>query len=299
MRLTNVKALLITTALFIALLIASCAKPSQETPSTPQQPGLSGSIKVIGSNTVTPISSVWAENFMKANPKVSIAVSGPGSGVGIAALIDGTTDICQASRAMKSSEIDQAKAKGHNPYEIKVAYDGLAIVVNPANKVNELTMEQLSDIYAGKVSNWKDVGGANAPIVVISRDSNSGTHVFFKEHIVQLKDKKAEYGQNALFLPSTEAGITETAGNVNAIFYAGLGYISKDVKILGIKKDASSAVVTPRIATVHDNSYPVARPLFFYTDGVPQGVIKAFVDYGLSQEGQAAVEKMGFVPLPR
>lgn len=299
MRPKNAKALLIAAALSTALLVAGCAQPAQPQPSTSQQPSLSGSIKVIGSNTVTPISSVWAENFMKANPKVSIAVSGPGSGVGIAALIDGTTDICQASRAMKSSEIDQAKAKGHNPYEIIVAYDGLAVVVNPGNKANELTMEQLSNIYAGKISNWKEIGGTNAPIVVISRDSNSGTHVFFKEHVVQLKDKKAEYGAETLFLPSTAAGITETSGNVNAIFYAGLGYVSKDVKTLGIKKDTSSPAVIPSIKTVHDNSYPVARPLFFYTDGTPQGVIKAFVDYVLSQDGQAAVEKMGFVPLPK
>jgi phosphate transport system substrate-binding protein len=160
-------------------------------------------------------------------------------------------------------------------------------------------MEQLSNIYAGKISNWKEVGGANAPIVVISRDSNSGTHVFFKEHVVQLKDKKAEYGAQTLFLPSTEAGITETAKNVNAIFYSGLGYVTKDVKTLGIKKDTSSPTVMPSIKTVHDNSYPVARPLFFYTDGTPQGVIKAFIDYGLSQDGQATVEKMGFVPLPK
>jgi len=296
MRSTNAKALLTVAVLSITLLIAGCAKMTE--PAT-EQPGLTGSIKVIGSNTVTPISSVWAENFMKLHPKASIAVSGPGSGVGIAAMIDGTTDICQASRPMKSSEIEQAKAKGHNPYEIIVAYDGLAIVVNKSNMVNELTMEQLSNIYAGKVTNWKEVGGANAPIVVLSRDSNSGTHVFFKEHVVQLKDKKAEYGAQALFLPSTEAGITETARNANAIFYAGLGYLSKDVKIVGIKKDAGSPAIMPSTKTVHDNSYSVARPLFFYTNGAPQGLVKAFIDYCLSQDGQAEVEKMGFVPLPK
>lgn len=295
---------------FLALILAlsfitlqACAQPSPtaSTPkpvSTPAASQLSGSIKVIGSNTVTPISSVWAEEFMKKHPKASVAVTGPGSGVGIAALIDGTTDICQASRPMSQAEIDKAKANGRTPVEFIIAYDGLAIVVNPANPVNELTMEQLSNIYQGKITNWKEVGGKDLPIVVLSRDSNSGTHVFFKEHVVQMKDKKAEYGEKVLFLPSTEAGITETAKNERAIFYPGLGYVTKDVKVIGVKKDASSPAVKPSIKTVHDNSYPVSRPLFFYTPGQPAGVAKAFIDYAMSKEGQAIVEKMGYVPLP-
>lgn len=288
-------------ALVLALpvILAGCSSQNlTQTPTTPPKPGLSGSIKVIGSNTVTPISTVWAEKFMKANPQVSIAVSGPGSGVGIAALIDGTTDICQSSRPIKSAEIDKAKANKHNPNEIIVAYDGLAIVVNPSNRIGELTMEQLSGIYSGKTVNWKDVGGNNGPIVVLSRDSNSGTHVFFKEHVVQMKDKKAEYGQQTLFLPSTEAGIAEVSQNINAIFYPGLGYVSKDVKVVAIKKDANSPGVLPSIKTVHDKTYPVSRPLFYYTDGTPQGSIKAFIDYTISKEGQKVVEEMGYVPLP-
>ena len=298
---------LIIPVTLIALVLSACTQPS--TAPTPTSPApspkpsptaseLVGSIKVIGSNTVTPISSVWAEEFMKKNPRTSIAVSGPGSGVGIAALIDGTTDICQASRPMSQAEIDKAKANGRTPVEFIIAYDGLAIVVNPSNPVNELTMEQLSNIYQGKITNWKDVGGKDLPIVALSRDSNSGTHVFFKEHVVQMKDKKAEYGEKVLFLPSTEAGVTETAKNERAIFYAGLGYVSKDVKVLGVKKDAASPAVQPSIKTVHDNSYPVSRPLFFYTPGQPSGVVKAFIDYAKSKEGQAVVEKMGYVPLP-
>lgn len=235
---------------------------------------------------------------MKANQKVSIAVSGPGSGVGIAAFIDGTTDICQASRPITADEIAKAKANGHTTNEIIVAYDGLAIVVNKNNKVNELTMEQLSNIYAGKITNWSEVGGDNATIVAISRDSNSGTHLFFKEHVVQMKDKKAEYGTQVLFLPSTESGITEISSNSKAIFYAGLGYVSKDVKVLGIKKAASAAAVLPSIKTVHDKSYPASRPLFFYIDGEPKGAIKAFIDFAKSKDGQKVVEDMGFVPLP-
>jgi len=235
---------------------------------------------------------------MKNNPKASIAVTGPGSGVGIAALIDGTTDICQVSRPMSQAEIDKAKANGRIPVEFIVAYDGLAIVVNPSNPVNQLTIEQLAGIYQGKITNWKDVGGKDLPIVAISRDSNSGTHVFFKEQVVQMTDKKAEYGDKVLFLPSTEAGVTETAKNERAIFYPGLGYISKNVKVLGIKKDAASPAVQPSIKTVHDTSYPVSRPLFFYTPGQPTGVAKAFIDYAKSKEGQVIVEKMGYIPLP-
>ncbi|HAV10771.1 MAG TPA: hypothetical protein DCX22_04065 [Dehalococcoidia bacterium] len=290
-----VQAIFIALTLLFTVLFTSCSTQSSM-PSTTST--LSGSIKIIGSNTVTPISTIWAENFMKANQKVSIAVSGPGSGVGIAALIDGTTDICQASRPMTTAEIDKTKANGRTANEIIIAYDGLAIVVNKNNKVNDLTIEQLSDIYAGKITNWSQVGGDNASIVALSRDSNSGTHVFFKEHVVQMKDKKAEYGAQVLFLPSTESGITEVSSNNKAIFYAGLGYVSKDVKVLGIKKDTSATAVQPSIKTVHDKSYPVSRPLFFYTDGEPKDAVKAFIDYAKSKEGQQTVEDLGFVPLP-
>jgi phosphate transport system substrate-binding protein len=218
--------------------------------------------------------------------------------VGIAAFIDGTTDICQSSRPITAAEIDKAKANNRTATEFIVAYDGLAIAVNPKNPVNELTMEQLSDIYSGKITNWKQVAGEDAEIVALSRDSNSGTHVFFKEHVVQMKDKKAEFGPKTLFLPSTEAGVTEVAKNPKAIFFPGLGYVTKDLKVLAIKKDASSPAVKPSIATVHDKTYPVSRPLFFYTAGQPAGVNKAFIDYAMSKTGQAVVEYMGFVPLP-
>ncbi len=273
-------------------------------PAPAPAPQLSGSFKIIGSNTVTPISTVWAEEFMKAHPKVNIAVSGPGSGAGIAALIDGTTDICQSSRKIKSSEIDQAKAKGVNPYEIQVASDGLAVVVNPANPVSELTIEQLSAIYTNKIVNWKEVGGNDAPIVALSRDTNSGTHVFFKEHVVQMeglptKDTKLEYGPKVLFLPSTEAGVTEVAKNANAIFYPGLGYVTSQVKLLKIKKTASDPGILPSEATVLDGSYPISRPLLFYTNGAPTGLIKAFIDYCLSAEGQKKVSEVGYIPVKK
>ncbi len=273
-------------------------------PQAPEPSGseLSGTFKVIGSNTVTPLTTVWAEEFMKMNPKVNIAVSGPGSGVGIANLIDGTTDICQASRKIKQSEIDQAKAKGVNPYEIQVATDALSVVVHPSNPVSELTIAQISAIYTSEVTNWKELGGSDSPIVAIARDTNSGTHVFFKEHVVQMlgldtENKSLEYGQDVLFLPSTEGGITEVAKNPNAIFYPGLGYVTEKVKPLAIKKTADAAAVLPSVETALDGTYPVARPLLYYTNGEPAGVIKAFVDYCLSSEGQTKVNEVGYVPL--
>jgi phosphate transport system substrate-binding protein len=264
--------------------------------------GLSGSISIIGSNTVTPLSTVWAEDFQNMHPDVSISVSGPGSGVGIAALINGTTDICQASRTIKQSEIDAAKANGIEPYEIQVATDALSVVVNPANPVSALTIAQLSAIYTNQITNWKEVGGNDAPIVALSRDTNSGTHVFFKEHVVQMAglasaDTSLEYGPKVLFLPSTEEGVSEVARNPNAIFYPGLGYVTSEVKPLAIKKTADVPGVLPSIASALDGTYPIARPLLYYTNGAPTGAIKAFIDYCLSAEGQAEVTAVGYVPL--
>jgi phosphate transport system substrate-binding protein len=292
-----------TVLLTIVVALAGCAKPAPA-PAPAPAPELSGTFKIIGSNTVTPLSAVWAEEFMKKNTKVNIAVSGPGSGAGIAALIDSTTDICQSSRTIKQSEIDQAKAKGVNPYEIQVASDGLSVVVNPANPVKELTIAQLSAIYTNKITNWKEVGGNDAPIVALARDTNSGTHVFFKEHVVWMeglptKDTKLEYGAKVLFLPSTETGVTEVAKNSNAIFYPGLGYVNDSVKVVGIKKTASDAAVLPSEKTVLDGTYPISRPLLFYTNGAPSGVIRVFIDYILSPEGQAKVTEVGYIPLKK
>ena len=283
--------------LTLTLALVGCAEEEND-----GENGLSGSFKIIGSNTVTPLSAVWAEEFMAINHKVSIAISGPGSGVGIAALIDGTTDICQASRKMKSSEIEQAEGKGVNPYEIQVATDALSVVVHPSNPVSELTIAQLSAIYTNQITNWSEVGGNNAPIVVISRDTNSGTHVFFKEHVVQMaglptEDKSLEYGSQVLMLPSTQEGVSQVAGNDNAIFYPGLGYVTSEVRVLAIKRTADDPGVLPSVATALDGTYPIARPLLYYTDGEPEGVIKTFVDYCLSEEGQAKVIEVGYVPL--
>jgi len=230
--------------------------------------------------------------------------SGPGSGAGIAALIDGTTDICQASRAIKTTEIDQAKTKGVIIYEIQVATDALSVVVNPANPINELTFAQLSAIYTNQITNWKELGGNDAPIVVLSRDSNSGTFAYFLEDVIQMPglptaDKTLQYGGKVLMLPSTEEGVSQVAGNANAIFYSGLGYVSDDVKTIAVKKTANDASVKPTVDTALNNTYPISRPLFYYTNGTPTGVIKAYIDYCLSPEGQQEVLTAGFVPLAK
>lgn len=290
----------------MALAVTSCTQPAPApVPSPAPAPSgseLSGSFNVIGSNTVTPVTTVWAEEFMTMHPKVNIAVSGPGSGVGIANLIDGTADIAQASRKMKAKEYDQAREKGRNPYEIQVATDALSVIVHPSNSVSELTIAQLSAIYTNEITNWTEVGGNDAPIVAISRDTNSGTHVFFKEHVVQMEglateNKGLEYGQEVLFLPSTEGGVTEVANNPNAIFYPGLGYLTDKVKPLAIKKTADDPAILPSVETALDGTYPIARPLLYYTDGEPAGVIKEFIDYCLSPEGQVKVTEVGYVPL--
>ncbi len=295
-------------ALAAAILVTGCGSgattPVPTPPIGPGTPSLTGSFKIIGSNTVTPLSSIWAENFMEANPQVSIAVSGPGSGVGIAALIDGTTDVCQASRAIKEAEIAQAHEKGVDPYEIQVATDALSVVVNPANPVDELTIAQLSGIYTNQITNWKEVGGNDLPIVALSRDSNSGTFAYFLEDVVQMPglptaDKTLQYGGKVLMLPSTQEGITQVAKNSNAIFYSGLGYVNDTVKAIGVKKTADDPAVKPSVATALDGTYPISRPLFYYTNGAPTGVIKFYIDYCLSPEGQEEVLTAGFVPLPQ
>lgn len=263
---------------------------------------LSGLIDITGSNTVTPISTMFAEEFMAMHNKVNIAVSGPGSGAGIAALINGTTDICQSSRPIKQAEIQQAASRGIDVVETRIATDAIAVIVHPSNPVTDLTIEQLSGIYTGRITNWSQLGGTHAPIVALARDTNSGTHVYFKEAIVQMdglltKDTSLEYGGSVQLLPSTTTGVTQVAQNPNAIFYIGLGYMEAGVKPVGIKKTVADGAVLPSLETALDNTYPIARGLFYYTDGVPAGLIKEFTDFALSSRGQALVEQAGFVPL--
>jgi len=256
-------------------------------------------IQVKGSDTMVNLGQAWAEKYMEKNPGDFIAVTGGGSGTGFSSLISGTCDIAMASRSIKDKEIALAKAKGINPNEIKVALDGLAVVVNPNNPVSRLTLDQLANIFTGRVSNWKEVGGKDEKIVVLSREVNSGTHVYFKEHVLRKNDpnSKEEFVSSALMLSSSQAIADEVAGNPAAIGYYGMGYISKKQKPLYLAKDEKSEYEAPTIENVVNGKYPISRPLFLYTNGTPQAIVKKFVDFTLSKEGQDIVLATDFVPV--
>ena len=240
-----------------------------------------------GSTTVLPIAQLCAEKFMDQHPDVNISVRGGGSGVGIAALIDGTCDIAMASRPMKTKELKSARGKGINPLATVIAKDGIAIIVHPSNPLSEITLAQLKDIYTGKISNWKDVGGKPGKIVVISRDVASGTFEVFKKIVL----KGAKTRADALMLASNKAVATTVEKTPGAIGYVGLGYISSKVKALAVDG------VEPTKETVVSGKYKLARPLYLYTDGKPMGLAKEFIDFVLSPEGQKIVDKIGFVPV--
>jgi len=254
-------------------------------------------LQIKGSDTMVNLAQVWAEKYMSLNNKESISVTGGGSGTGISSLINGTCAIAMSSREIKEKEIALAKQKGVNPFEIKVALDGLAVVVNPKNPVSKLTVKQLADIFTGKVSNWKDLGGEDKKIVILSREVNSGTYVYFKEHILASAGANAEFSNSALLLSSSQAIAEEVAGNTSAIGYFGMGYISAAQKAVLIAKDNNSEYIAPVLENVVTGKYPISRPLFLYANGNPDGLTKKFIDFVLSAEGQKIVKETDFVPI--
>ena len=260
---------------------------------------LNDCIQIKGSDTMVNLGQAWAEAFNKKNPGVNIAVKGGGSGTGIAALICGTADIAECSRTLKEKEIDKAKENGIAPVEFTVALDGLAVVVHPDNPVSKLTIDELSDIFTGKITNWKELGGNNLPIVILSREVNSGTHVYFKEHVLRKGNEKGteEFSPMALLMPSSQAIADEVAQNPNAIGYYGMGYISPKQKAISVAKDKNSPYIEPTVENVRSGKYPISRPLLMYTKGEPQGTVKEFIDFSLSPEGQEIVVKTDFVPV--
>lgn len=244
-----------------------------------------------GSDTVLPLAQAEAEEFMNENPNKSVTVTGGGTGVGIAALIDGEVDIATASREMKTDEIKAAKAKGINPKKYTIAYDGVAIIVNPRNPVSELTFEQLRGIYNGSISNWKDVNGDNRPVAVIARDSSSGTYQDFKNDVLQ----GDEYRPDALTQPATGGVVSEVSQNPNAIGYIGIAYVNNDVKVLSLNKGNGS--VSPSAESILSGAYPLSRSLYFYTKGEPSGLTKEFIDFVISKKGQNLVREVKYIPL--
>ena len=241
----------------------------------------------------------WAEKYQNDHPEVQISVTGGGSGTGFTALINGSIDVANASRGIKQEEIEEAKKNGFEPVEFIVANDAIAVIVNPENPISELTLEQVSRIYKGELTNWKELGGEDRPIVRLSRETNSGTHVYFLETVIRLssKEDKAIFSADTLLLPSSEGIISEVSDNPNAIGYDGLGYVTKNVKMIALAKTAGEPYVLPSAATVISNQYPVSRHLFMYTRGQPEGVEKEYIDWILSPEAQAIVTELGFVPV--
>ncbi|MHB0912552.1 MAG: phosphate ABC transporter substrate-binding protein [Armatimonadota bacterium] len=263
-----------------------------------KQSAKQSSLEIKGSDTMVNLGQGWAEEFGKQHSGVNVSITGGGSGVGIAALINGDCAVAEASREMKAEELASAKAKGMNPTKFVVANDGVSVIVNPKSPVGKLTIAQLSDIYSGKIANWKALGGPDKAIAVLSRDKSSGTYDFFLEHVVRRGNSKGpeEFGKEVLLLPSNQAIADEVAGNEWGIGYVGMGYVDPAKhKALPVAKDADSSYVEPTPANVKNGSYPVARPLYLYTPNKPEGIAKAFVDFVLSAEGQKIVEKNEFV----
>jgi phosphate transport system substrate-binding protein len=249
-------------------------------------------VTVKGSDTLVILSQRWAEDYMKKNPGKKIQVTGGGSGTGFAALVNGTTDIANASRKIKADEVDKVRQRySVLPVETSVAKDGVALYVNEANGVSQLTIEQLHGLYAGDVTNWKQVGGADAPVVLYSRENSSGTYVFFKENVL----KGDDYAASAQTLPGTAAVVNAVSKEKNGIGYGGAAYAKgvKEVKVVG--KDGQG--YAPTSENVKSGKYPLARDLFVYTRGKPSGDAKDFIDYCLSPEGQALVVKVGYFPI--
>jgi phosphate transport system substrate-binding protein len=257
------------------------------------KPALAGTVTVKGSDTMVVLGQRWAEEYMKKHAATTIQVTGGGSGTGISALINGTTDVCEASRAMKDAEKKQLADKaGAPPVEITVAKDGLSVYVNDSNPINELTMDQLKAIFTGKVTSWKELGGSDAKIIPYSRENSSGTYVFFKEHVLQ----NADYTPRAQAMPGTAAVVNAVVKEKFGIGYGGAAY-AKGIKVLKIKKDAATAAIAPADKTIQDGTYPLSRPLFFYVRAKPSAEISAFTDWVLSAEGQGIVTKVGYFPI--
>ena len=286
--------------MILFVLLSSCGHARETTPSSSHTPKISTIVNK-GSDTLVNLALAWAEKYQQLYPNVEISVTGGGSGTGIAALINGTVDIANASRQIKPEEIQQAKANGVNPIEFVVARDAIAIIVNPENPVNRLTIQQLSDIYSGKINNWKEVEGNDRIIVRLSRETNSGTHVFFLENVIRLGDpnNKTLFSTDTLLLPSSEGITAETRDNPNVIGYDGLGYVTPDVKVIAVGSKPDGLFVLPSADTVNNGQYPIARDLYMYTNSQPSGAITDYINWIMTPEAQAIVTQLGFVPIEK
>lgn len=283
--------------LLIPLFLIGCSASANSSGGATQP--ASAIIENKGSDTIVNLALAWAERYQQIQPNVRISVTGGGSGTGIASLINGTVDIANASRQIKAEEIDAAKKNGAEPVEFVISRDAIAVIVNPSNPVNELTLPQISDIYSGKINNWSEVGGEDRPIIRLSRETNSGTHVYFLEEVLRLgnSESKTLFSTDTLLLPSSEGITSEVRDNPNAIGYDGLGYVIPEVKVIAVAREKGGEYVFPSADTVNDGKYPIARDLYMYTSGEPSGAVKAYLDWILSSEAQEIVTELGFVPV--
>ena len=252
-----------------------------------------------GSDTIVNLALAWAEAYQKSHPNINISVTGGGSGTGISALINGTTDIANASRQIKPEEIDAIQETGVAPIEYVIARDAIAVIVHLDNPIDQLTLQQISDIYSGKINNWYEIGGEDRPIVRLSRETNSGTHVYFLEEVLRLGDKSNNtlFSPDTLLLPSSEVISAEIRDNPNAIGYDGLGYVTDDMKVVAVAIDNQHPPVIPSIDSVNNDTYPISRNLYMYTAGEPPEIIKNYLNWVMSREAQSIVIDLGFVPL--
>jgi len=301
--------------LALSVFGASCKKKDAESTAAGDSASATGSasaaddkkesIQNIGSDTMVNLAQAWAEEYGKVAPNVSIEVSGGGSGVGIAALINGTASIANSSRKLEPEEAAKAKAStGKEPKEFLVGFDGLAIFVHKDNPLTEITMEELSEIYkeGGKFNKWSDLGVKSIPgaksdeIVRVSRQNNSGTYHYFRETVV---GKKNDFKQGSLDMNGSKDVVALVGKTPGSIGYSGLGYATPDVKIVKVAKKKGDPAVMPSVASVHDKSYPISRPMFMYTPGEPSPGAHKYLDWVMSDAGQKIVEKTGYVPLPK
>lgn len=288
----------LSTAAVLTLALVGCTRgeaPQTGSSTTSGAKTEKSTVSVKGSDTMVILGQRWAERFMKESPGVTVQVTGGGSGTGIAALVNGTTDICEASRPMKDKEKADVEAKRGKPaVETKVALDALAVYVNDKSPLREISIPQLSKIYKGEIESWKELGGPDQKIVLYGRENNSGTYGYFKEHVLADKD----FAPAVQTLAGTSAVVHAVKGDEAGIGYGGIAYL-EGIRALSVKKDESSPAVAPSLETAQSGTYPLARFLYFYTAGEPSGASKKFVEWVMGPEGQKVITDVGYYPLPK
>jgi len=289
---TRIIVFFVITAVIVVLFSCRPGRPGGE----PEAEGFVGEIQVKGSDTLLLLAQRWAEEFMAVNPEAVVQVTGGGSGVGIAALIDGTTDVANSSREVKDEEVEECEANGVDVLEFTVAMDGISVIINSDNPVESLTLAQIKDIYTGRTKNWSELGGPDATIVCYGRQSSSGTYVYFKEHVLEGEDYRTDTQE----LAGNSVLCDSVARDVGGIAYVGVGYAEQrdDVKVLGVIAEEGADPVKPTNETVANGTYPISRYLYNYTNGKPESVTKAYLEFALSGVGQKIVEEVEYVALP-